>query len=324
MSSSSSGWFAGPKAENGDWFELALRRVVQDYYAWRRNYFPEDGIVVDAHARRHAEDFHDAFEDRLQELLARLKADFPFHSPRYAAHMVAEQTLPSIAGYFAAMLYNPNNVSREAAPVTVWLELEASALINRMLGYGDDSWGHLTSGGTIANLEALWVARTVAYLPGVVAEMRRTLDLAEERYEVSPQASLEAFARVFTDGNSQGIGVTEIVAAYRGCENCVVERGLYSVAARDGRRPVVLVPESHHYCFEKAMDLMGFGRDGLISIGVDSTFRMDVGELDRQLDRMNREGNRAVAVVPVVGTTEEGAVDPVDRVLDLREKRRLD
>ena len=118
-----------------------LRRVVQDYYAWRRNYFPEDGIVIDAHARRLDEEFHDAFEDRLQELLARLKADFPFQSPRYAGHMVAEQTLPSIAGYFAAMLYNPNNVSREAAPVTVWLELEACALINRMLGYGDDSCG---------------------------------------------------------------------------------------------------------------------------------------------------------------------------------------
>ena len=58
------------------------------------------------------------FEDRLIELLAALKSDCPFHSPRYAAHMVAEQTLPSIAGYFAGMLYNPNNVSREAAPVT--------------------------------------------------------------------------------------------------------------------------------------------------------------------------------------------------------------
>jgi hypothetical protein len=52
-------------------------------------------------------------------LLARLKADFPFHSPRYAAHMIAEQTLPSIAAYFAAMLYNPNNVSSDAGPAKV-------------------------------------------------------------------------------------------------------------------------------------------------------------------------------------------------------------
>ena len=321
MTSGASEWFAGPKAENGDWFEIVLRRIVQDYYAWRRNYFPEDGIVVDAHARRLGEEFHDAFEDRLQELLGRLKADFPFQSPRYAAHMVAEQTLPSIAGYFAAMLYNPNNVSREAASVTVALELEACGLINRMLGYREDSWGHLTSGGTVANLEALWVARTVAYLPGVVQEMRRTLGVVEQSFKVAPQANLEAFAQVFTDAQARGITVPEIVAAYRACQDCVVERGLYAVAARQGRRPVVLVPESHHYCFEKAMDVMGFGREALISVGVDSTFRMDVNDLDRQLDCISAQGDLVVAVAAVVGTTEEGAVDPVDLILDLRAKR---
>ena len=150
-----SGWFAGPKAENGEWFSDTIRRIIQDYHAWRRNYFPEDGVVVDSSLRRVSEPFQDAFEDRLLELLARLKADFPFHSPRYAAHMVSEQSLPSIAGYIAAMLYNPNNVSSDAAPVTVRLELEASQMIARMLGYGPDCWTHLTSGGTLANLEAL-------------------------------------------------------------------------------------------------------------------------------------------------------------------------
>src|SRR5687768_16226173 len=88
MSNGMSGWFAGPKSENGEWFESVLRRITQDYYGWRRNYFPEDGLVADAHSRRLQEEFHDNFEHRLTELLARLKADFPFHSPRYAAHMV--------------------------------------------------------------------------------------------------------------------------------------------------------------------------------------------------------------------------------------------
>src|SRR5262245_31808070 len=87
-------WFAGPKAENGDWFADAVRRIVSDYHAWRRNYFPEDGVVVDSAARREAEPFRDRFDDRLIELLARLKHDVPFHSPRYAGHMIAEQTLP--------------------------------------------------------------------------------------------------------------------------------------------------------------------------------------------------------------------------------------
>ncbi len=163
-------WFAGPKAENAPWFAQWLGRIVDDYYAWRRNYFPEDGVVVDSALRRQSEGFVDAFEDRLLELLARLKSDVPFHSPRYAAHMLAEQTLPSIAGTIAALLYNPNNVTSESAPVTVRLELEAGKMLCRMIGYPAESWAHLCSGGTLANFEALWIARSVRYLPLVVAD----------------------------------------------------------------------------------------------------------------------------------------------------------
>jgi glutamate/tyrosine decarboxylase-like PLP-dependent enzyme len=142
---------------------------VADYHAWRRNYFPEDGVVMDAASRRDAEAFRDHFDDRLIELLARLKHDVPFHSPRYAGHMIAEQSLPGIAGYLAAMLYNPNNVSPDSAPVTIRLELEAAQMIARMLGHPSDGWAHLTSGGTVANIEALWLARSVKYLPLVVS-----------------------------------------------------------------------------------------------------------------------------------------------------------
>ena len=147
-----SAWFAGPKAENAAWFSDRLRQIIDDYYAWRRNYFPEDGAVIGSSLRRHNEAFQDAFEDRLLELLARLKGDVPFHSPRYAAHMLAEQTLPAIAGYFAAMLYNPNNVTADVAPVTVRLELEAGRMLARMIGFGASSWAHLCSGGTGAKL----------------------------------------------------------------------------------------------------------------------------------------------------------------------------
>ena len=321
MNNGMAGWFAGPKAENGEWFETILRRIVQDYYAWRRNYFPEDGMVLDARSRKLAVDFQDAFEDRLLELLARLKADFPFQSPRYAAHMVSEQTLPSIAGYFAAMLYNPNNVSREAAPVTVRLELEACELITNMLGYDNNSWAHLTSGGTIANIEAMWVARTVAYLPGVIAEMRQTHKLENRTIISGPQTNLIEFARVFEEAQAIGISVHEIVESYRNCKDCVVERGLFQVAAKQGRRPLVLVPESHHYCFEKSMDLMGIGREGLVSVAVDETFRMNVSDLENKLESIEKSGDIVLAVAAVVGTTEEGAVDPVNQILELRNKR---
>ncbi|MBL9031491.1 MAG: hypothetical protein JNM80_07255 [Phycisphaerae bacterium] len=326
-------WFAGPKAENGEWFAETLRRIVQDYHSWRRNYFPEDGIILDSSLRREGEPFRDAFDDRLMELLARLKADFPFHSPRYAAHMVAEQTLPSIAGYFAAMLYNPNNISAEAAPVTIRLELEAAQLIAHMLGYGPDSWAHLTSGGTLANLEALWIARSVCYLPLVVRDMRAALDLPplpwpdEPRalLRLAPSAALAALARTFDDAHlasgRSAATTRRVIRAYLDSPHNVVEHGLASVCGVLGLSPVLLVPESHHYCFEKALDALGVGRRALRAVRVDADFRMDVRDLERRLDEVEPRAEHVLAVVAVVGSTEEGAIDPVDRVLDLRSRR---
>lgn len=314
-----SAWFAGPKGENGDWFAGRLASIVSDYYSWRRNYFPEDGLILDAEGRRAGESFQDRFDDRLFELLARLKADFPFQSPRYAAHMVSEPTMPAIAGYFAAMLYNPNNVTLESAPVTVRLELEAAKLIARMVGYGQDSWAHLTSGGTIANLEALWIARTVKYLPLVVQDMRMTLGLAPTAapFGCSPDTALQAFSEVFDQSPT-----SDAIHAYLTSEHNVVERGLGPILAKLGSQPFILAPETQHYSIRKILDLLGFGRRSLVRVRVDSDFRMDLGDLEGKLDAIERSGDHVVAVIPVIGTTEEGAIDPLDGVLALRARRK--
>ena len=99
-----SAWFAGPKAENSGVFARTIRRILEDHQYWRRNYFPEDGVVIPSVERHRHSPWNDLFEDKLLELLAALKAACPFSSPRYAAHMVSEQTLPSIGGYIAARL----------------------------------------------------------------------------------------------------------------------------------------------------------------------------------------------------------------------------
>jgi glutamate/tyrosine decarboxylase-like PLP-dependent enzyme len=331
-----SAWFAGPKAENGDWFAEVIRRIVSDYHAWRRNYFPEDGVVVDSAARREAEPFRDRFDDRLIELLGKLKHDVPFQSPRYAGHMIAEQSLPAIAGYLAAMLYNPNNVSPDAAPVTVRLELEAAQMIARMLGHPGDGWAHLTGGGTIANLEALWVARSVKYLPLTVAEARRSLGLETtgsiddpgDRASLLAMPSLLAladYARLFKQAAARlGAGPATLQTVQEALLQSrfnPAQRGMASVVHSLGSSPVLLAPETHHYCFEKAMDVLGLGRDALVSVRVDPEFRMRVDDLEARLIESERQGRHVLAVVAVVGTTEEGAVDPVDQILALRTAR---
>jgi hypothetical protein len=60
---------------------------------------------------------------------------FPFDHPRYIGHQVSAQSLPATIGYFVGLLHNPNNVTIEAAPVTLALDTEACSLIATMLGY---------------------------------------------------------------------------------------------------------------------------------------------------------------------------------------------
>ena len=63
------------------------------------------------------------------------------------------------AGYLAAMLINPNNHALDGGPGTSTLEVEVVESLAGMFGLQAPFLGHLTSSGTIANLEALWVAR---------------------------------------------------------------------------------------------------------------------------------------------------------------------
>jgi glutamate/tyrosine decarboxylase-like PLP-dependent enzyme len=65
----------------------------------------------------------------------------------------------AVAAYVAAQRINPNNHALDGGPPTSQMEQEVVADLARMLGLPDETLGHLTGGGTVANLEALWVAR---------------------------------------------------------------------------------------------------------------------------------------------------------------------
>jgi len=94
-----------------------------------------------------------------QEFERRMEGNFPFFHPRFAGQMLKPPHPAAAAGYVAAMLVNPNNHALDGGPVTSRMEKEAVEDLARMLGLSEPSLGHLTASGTIANLEALWVAR---------------------------------------------------------------------------------------------------------------------------------------------------------------------
>ncbi len=100
----------------------------------------------------------DRLRAALHELQERLQDNYPFFHPMYAGQMLKPPHPAAVLGYLAAMLINPNNHALDGGPATGQIEKELVADLARMFGYADHL-GHLTSSGTIANLEALWVAR---------------------------------------------------------------------------------------------------------------------------------------------------------------------
>ncbi len=178
-------WFLGPKGENADLVEKLIVDAFRDHVFWRRNFHPEDRSLITERDKRDPE-FEDSvayFKQELFQLLAELKRSVPFFSPRYLAHMTSDPAFPAIVSYFAAMLYNPNNVALEGAPVTTRLEIEVGRQLAQMMGYPEEGgggagiWGHITSGGTVANFEALWTARNLKYLPFAVRLSAQALKL---------------------------------------------------------------------------------------------------------------------------------------------------
>jgi glutamate/tyrosine decarboxylase-like PLP-dependent enzyme len=89
---------------------------------------------------------------------SRLRENYPFFHPSYAGQMLKPPHPAAIVGYLTAMLVNPNNHALDGGPATARMEKEAVAQLAQMFGL-PAHLGHLTTSGTVANLEALYVAR---------------------------------------------------------------------------------------------------------------------------------------------------------------------
>ncbi len=334
-------WFLGPKGEHSEIWSSLFGYIFQDYVYWRRNYFPQDPIVVNRMRRRDHEPWFDYMTSNLDNVLNDLKAHFPFYSPRYIAHMLSEQTLPGVLGYFAGMLYNPNNVTDEAAPVTVRLELEVGRMISEMIGYDPgESWAHITSGGTVANIEALWIARMVQFVPLIVQEyclkedLKLTITTADQTErdirELSPRHLLhmppnKAITMIKMLGrhmiNQQGLPTGETFKALnRHIHDSRFNpgrRGYFAIQQAIGLKPRLYVSTTAHYSIAKAVNILGYGEDHVVPVPITPQFRMDTAALREMLFEQD-DDSYTVAVIGVMGTTEEGAVDPIHQIHALR------
>ncbi len=112
-----------------------------------------------------------AMDGVLQEVAQRLHDNFPYFHPLYAGQMLKPPHPVAQLAYTLAMWINPNNHALDGGRASSRMEKEAVAEIAHMFGW-ETHLGHLCAGGTMANLEALWVAGQLRPGTAVVASQQ--------------------------------------------------------------------------------------------------------------------------------------------------------
>ena len=163
-----------------------------------------------------------------------------------------------------------NNVKTETAKTMTYAERETMAKMHRAFYHFDENFylehsmsesaclGHPTSGGTVANLQALWTARN-----------------SSDFYDKKTGA-----------GSDEG---------------------------------VILVSELGHYSVSKAVDILGRGTDGVITIPC-VQFKMDVSLLKAKLEELAKARRKVIAIVAIAGATETGSFDPIREIATLAQQ----
>lgn len=226
-------------------------------------------------------DVRDYVEDIASNLVAH---SINTASPRYIGHMTS--ALPYFVRPLGKLMtaINQNPVKMETAKSFSPYERQVMAMMHRLVFRMKDRFydehahsrestlGMMTTGGTEANLCALWCARN---------------------------QSLRG------EGNLPAVSKSGLIAALK---------------ARGYEGAAIVGSNSTHYSFQKATDVLGVGDDGLIRVAVDRDNRIDLRELRRALQRCREERLLVFALVGVAGTTDSGAVDPLNDLADIAQE----
>ena len=120
----------------------ALQRLEQGFHE-----LPELSSAIDM----------DALREVLLETAERMQDNYPYQHPLYAGQMLKPPHPVARLAYMLALWINPNNHALDGGRASSAMEKEAVTKIAEMFGW-DTHLGHLCGGGTLANMEALWIA----------------------------------------------------------------------------------------------------------------------------------------------------------------------
>jgi len=353
--------FLGTHGDNAaKMFELMALAVAGNVES-RKNYHPEDPDYIDETVKN-SEAFKSTtlmMELEYAKLIEQLKGCGAFFSMRSIGHMLWDIPMPGILGYFAALLYNQNNVAAEASPVTTLMEMYVGNELCKLLGYtvrpiGSGpfqllegviaGWGHITCDGSVANLEGLWMARNLKFYPVSVraAIQNEPLLQSAKNFQVTLLNGTKTSLVALDDWTILNLPIDEILDVPNRIikENAITIAQLSDAIAKYSvqnigyhellskylpsisQSPISLCTATRHYSWPKGAAILGIGSSNMVSIVVDNKARMDVNALTQALEKCLVQKIPLFNVVVIIGSTEESAVDPLKDILALRETYR--
>ncbi|OZB43268.1 MAG: glutamate decarboxylase [Alishewanella sp. 34-51-39] len=207
-------------------------------------------------------------------------------APSFIGHMTS--ALPYFVLPLSKMMVglNQNLVKIETSKAFTPLERQVLGMMHHLV-YGEKdgfykkwmhsanhSLGAFCSGGTIANITALWIARNRLLKP---------------------------------DADFKGIA----------------KEGLFRAMQHYGYQGLaIVVSERGHYSLGKAADVLGIGRDMVVSVKTDANNKVDTAEMRRVLADLAERNIKVLAIVGVAGATETGNIDPLNELADLAEQQQ--
>jgi glutamate/tyrosine decarboxylase-like PLP-dependent enzyme len=213
----------------------------------------------------------------------------PFQLNAYHPGVLSYFTPPplamSIVGELLAQWLNQGIDVYQAGPVGAFVEEEVNRWLCDLVGYPAESWGVLTSGGTMANIMALTVVR----------------DVHLARLAAATEAGLPA-TDALDPSRLQAGGVSPYPAPPRGTD-------------LEGVR--VYASDQAHFSVAKALDFLGFPAGTLAIVPSDGQFRLRGTAVEDAVQADLAAGLRPLAVAAVAGSTNTGSVDATGELADV-------
>jgi len=153
----------------------------------------------------------EALRSILLDVADRLQDNYPYFHPYYAGQMIKPPHPVARLAYMLSLWINPNNHALDGGRASSFMEKETVAEIANLFGW-NSALGHLCGGGTMANLEALWVSGQLKPGMTVVASeqahythrrISEVLGLAFQAVPCDSQArmALDALEKILENGN---------------------------------------------------------------------------------------------------------------------------